>query len=99
MKKKQNIKEDFTRRLLGLISEPNFLKFVNIFSEPNLFKIVGRTHYERWHSAFVGWLLDTNGTHLLADYTLTRFLFSLLENNTLKSINHNKYKLLKYCQF
>lgn len=95
MKKKQNIEEDFTRRLLGLISEPNFLKFVNIFSEPNIFKIVGRTHYERWHSAFVGWLLDTNGTHLLGDYTLTRFLFSLLESNTLKSINHNKYKLFK----
>lgn len=95
MKKKQNIENDFTKRLLGLISEPNFVKFVNIFTEPNIFKIVGRTHYERWHSAFIGWLLDANGSHLLSDYVLTRFLFSLLDENTLKSVNHNNDELFK----
>lgn len=95
MKNEQIINEDFTKRLLGLISEPNFLKYINIFSEPNIFKIVGRTHYERWHSAFIGWLLDANGTHLLGDYTLTRFLFSLLEGSTLKPINHNTNSFFK----
>ncbi|NLT51601.1 MAG: PD-(D/E)XK nuclease family protein [Ignavibacteria bacterium] len=95
MKKKKNIEIDFTTKLLGLISEPNFIKFLNIFSEPNIFKIVGRTHYERWHSAFIGWLLDANGSHLLADYVLTRFLFALLEEDTLKSIKHNEFQLFK----
>ena len=33
MKKIQKIEEDFTKRLLGLISDTNFIKFVNIFSE------------------------------------------------------------------
>lgn len=95
MKNKKNIEVDFTTKLLGLISEPNFVKFVNIFTEPNIFKIVGRTHYERWHSAFLGWLLDANGSHLLSDYVLTRFLFSLLEENTLKSTLHNDFQLFK----
>lgn len=93
--RKQNIEKDFTQQLLGLISEPNFVKFVNIFTEPNIFKIVGRTHYERWHSAFIGWLLDANGSHLLSDYVLTRFLFSLLDENTLKSVKHNNDQLFK----
>ena len=75
---KKNTK-NFTQRLLGLISEPNFIKFENILSEPNFFKIVGRTHYERWHSCFLGWQLDANGSHLLGDYTLIRFLFLLLD--------------------
>ncbi len=86
---------DFTKQLLGLISDSHFIKFLNIFSEPNIFKIVGRTHYERWHSAFLGWLLDTNGSHLLSDYVLTRFLFSLLEEQTLKSNTHGNYLIFK----
>lgn len=93
---KKNIKEeDFTRRLLGLISEPNFVKFINMFSEPNIFKILGRTHYERWHSAFLGWLLDVNGSHLLGDYVLTRFLYLLLNEKTLKPINEKDNLFLK----
>ena len=95
MGKKSNIKADFTKRLLGLISEPDFVRFINIFSEPNIFKILGRTHYERWHSAFLGWLLDVNGSHLLGDYVLTRFLYLLLNEKTLKPINENEYSFLK----
>ena len=70
---------NFTQKLLGLISEPEFIRFENILGEPNFFKIVGRTHYERWHSCFFGWLLDPNGSHLLFDYALIRFLFLLLD--------------------
>ena len=84
---KKNTK-NITQRLLGLISEPNFIKFENILSEPNFFKIVGRTHYERWHSCFFGWLLDANGSHLLGEYTLIRFLFLLLDERCLKAKNH-----------
>ncbi len=85
----------FTEKLLNLISEPKFIKFENILSEPNFFKIVGRTHYERWHSSFIGWLLDSSGTHLLGDYTLRRFLMLLLDSNCLKPVNENRDFLLK----
>ncbi len=86
-------KGDFTQRLLSLISEPKFIKFENILSEPNFFKIVGRSHYERWHSSFLGWLLDVNGTHLLSDYVLRRFLLLLLDNRCLNAINNSEFFL------
>lgn len=85
----------FIERLLNLISEPQFIKFENILSEPNFFKIVGRTHYERWHSSFIGWLLDAGGSHLVGEYTLKRFLMLLLDESCLKAKNHAEDFLLK----
>lgn len=85
-KRKKNA--SFTHRLLSLISEPEFIRFENILSEPNFFRIVGRSHYERWHSSFFGWLLDANGSHLLSDYVLRRFLLLLLDERCLKASNH-----------
>jgi hypothetical protein len=85
----------FSQKLLELISEPSFIKYINILSEPNFFTIVGRTHYERWHSAFYGWLLDVNGSHLTRDYILTRFLLLTYDEKCLKSSNHNKTHLAK----
>ena len=75
---------DFTRRILGLISDPDFIKFIRILNEPTFFSIVGRTHFERWHSCFIGWLLDPNGSHLLSDYVLKRLLLLLLDDKCLK---------------
>lgn len=83
----------FSQKLLELISEPSFIKYTNILSEPNFFTIVGRTHYERWHSAFYGWLLDPNGSHLMRDYVLTRFLLLTFDEKCLKSSNHTKTSL------
>ncbi len=87
---RKQTKGNFLQKLVGLISEPQFIKFENILSEPNIFKIVGRTHYERWHSCFWGWLLDANGSHLLSHYTLARFLFLLLDERCLKAKNYDK---------
>lgn len=84
-----------SHRLLNLISEPEFLKFENILGEPNFFSIVGRSHFERWHSAFFGWLLDIQGSHLLFDYALRRFLILLLDENCLKSTRYNQDFLLR----
>lgn len=84
----------FIQRLLNLISEPQFIKFENILSEPNFFKIVGRTHYERWHSSFFGWLLDATGSHLIGDYTLKRFLMLLLDDSCFKAKNPAEHFLL-----
>lgn len=95
MTKRQKNTAGFTERLLNLISEPQFIKFENILSEPNFFKIVGRTHFERWHSCFLGWLLDSSGSHLLSDYTLLRFLLLLLDERCHKSKNHDHQKILK----
>lgn len=94
MKKNPEKRQSFIERLLGLISEPEFIKFENILSEPNFFKIVGRTHYERWHSCFLGWLLDSNGSHLLFDYTLKRFLLLLTDKECRKPENHINQVLL-----
>lgn len=91
---RKNTKHTFTQNLLDLISEPQFLRFENTLSEPNIFKIVGRTHYERWHSCFLGWLLDPNGSHLLSTYVLTRFLILLLDERSTKAKGHSTHALL-----
>jgi hypothetical protein len=86
---KRKTKGNFSERLLNLIAEPEFIGFENILSEPNFFKIVGRAHYERWHSAFFGWLLDPGGSHLLSDYVIRRFLLLLLDERCLKASKHS----------
>lgn len=82
--KRKNTNISFNQRLVSLISEPGFIRFEHILGEPNFFKIVGRTHYERWHSCFLGWLLDPGGSHLLTSYTLLRFLLLLTDEKCLK---------------
>ena len=73
----------FTQRLVALILEPQFIQFENVLREPNIFKIVGRAHYERWHSCFWGWLLDPSGSHLLGGYVLRRLLLLLYDERAL----------------
>jgi hypothetical protein len=86
----------FSERVVHLISETNFIRFEQVLSEPNIFKIVGRTHYERWHSCFWGWLLDPNGTHLLKSYPLVRLLLLLSDERTLKPTgNATRCKVLE----
>lgn len=87
-------KASFTQSLLQLIAEPSFVRLEHIFDEPNIFKIVGRTHYERWHSCFWGWLLDPNGSHLLGAYPLSRLVLLLGEGNTLPSCHKGRQELL-----
>ncbi|MCA1635670.1 MAG: PD-(D/E)XK nuclease family protein [Acidobacteria bacterium] len=89
-----SLQEPFSQRLLGLVSDPSFIKFINIQTEPNIFRIVGRVHYERWHSAFWGWLLDAQGSHLLGSYVLTRILYLLFDVRCLKGSNLNGRFLL-----
>lgn len=73
-----------SKKLLNLISDPNFIRFTNIINEPNIFKVVGRTHTERWHSNFWGWLLDPKGSHSLQDYILNKLLLSLFDERCIK---------------
>jgi len=93
MKKKKQSGGSFSQRLVNLISEPDFIRFENALDEPNIFKIVGRTHYERWHSCFWGWLLDPNGTHLLNHYILVKLLILISDEKALQP-KHNKAHLI-----
>lgn len=87
--RKRTPKTNFAKRLLDLISEPEFIRLEHSLSEPNFFTIVGRSHFERWHSAFWGWLLDAGGSHLLADYVFRCFLLLLLDERCLKASDHS----------
>jgi hypothetical protein len=92
--KDRKSKASFAQRVVHLISEPDFARFENMLGEPNIFKIVGRAHYERWHSCFLGWLLDAGGSHLLGDYVLRRFLLLLLDDRCLRAKGHASAELL-----
>ena len=93
-RKHHSRKESFAQRLLGLVSEPAFIRAINIQTEPNIFRIVGRAHYERWHSAFLGWLLDPQGSHLLDSYVLSRLLYLLFDERCLKPSDNLAFNLM-----
>ena len=68
-------------RWLGLISDPEFVRMEALAAEPNFFSIVGRAHFERWHSAFLAWLLDPGGSHLTRSFPLIRLLIAAGESS------------------
>lgn len=78
------------QKLLRLVADSRFAAIESMASRPNLFKIVGRTFTETWHSMFLGWLLDPNGSHNLGDFSLKRLLVALanpnLQGNTSEEI-------------
>ncbi len=57
-----------------LLTDPDFLRLRAKQSESTLFRILGVTFIERWHSAFLTWLLSPNSGHGLADFPVKRFL-------------------------
>ncbi len=62
-------------RLKQLDTDLKKLKLANGNPEgANLFAVLGHTHTERWHSAFLAWLLDPRGTHGLGSLALTHLL-------------------------
>ena len=64
--------------LAELISDPDFLHLQRLEDQPNFFSAVGQTFRERWHSAFLGWLLDPAGSHGLESFPLLQFLVGLV---------------------
>ncbi len=73
---RQQAPVDFAARWLAFVSDPAFLQMSRSAELPSLFRIVGREHFERWHSAFLGWLLDPSGSHLTRQYPLSRLLIA-----------------------
>jgi len=68
-----------TQKLMRLVADNRFTTIETMASRPNLFKIVARTHTETWHSMFLGWLLDPNGSHDLGDFSLKRLLVAVAD--------------------
>ena len=58
-----------------LVSSRQFQQLKYFQEKTNVFTIVGQTHTEHWHSAFMSWLLDPNSSLCLGHYPLVRLLF------------------------
>src|ERR1039458_6651508 len=70
-------------QIVELLNDPLFVEFELDQEAPTIFNAVGRTHTERWHSAFIAWLLDPYGSHGLRDYPLRKFVALLAAEDTL----------------
>lgn len=57
-----------------LITDEIFLKLQSAQNKKNIFDIVGQTHTEHWHSAFICWLLSPDADHNLETFALNRLL-------------------------
>ena len=57
-----------------LITDPCFQELKYKQEKANVFTIVGQTHTEHWHSAFISWLIDPNSSMELGHFPLARLL-------------------------
>lgn len=58
----------------ALVSSRQFQQLKYFQEKTNVFTVVGQTHTEHWHSAFMRWLLDPNSSLCLGHYPLVRLL-------------------------
>lgn len=89
----------FLSRWLAIVSDPDFVRLDALSAEPNFFRIVGRAHFERWHSAFIGWLLDPLGSHLTRTFPLLRLLLSSTDGLTTGPTLGNSLRQLAAADF
>ena len=76
MKKKLSSNE-LIENVHKLITSEAFQELEYAVKELSLFSLVGTTHTERWHSAFVSWLLNPSAGHNLGTFPLKRFLMAM----------------------
>lgn len=57
-----------------LITDPRFQLLKYKQEKTNIFTIVGQTHTEHWHSAFLAWLFDPHSSLRLGHFPLARLL-------------------------
>ena len=60
--------------LEALVTDARFQELKFRQEKTNVFTIVGQTHTEHWHSAFMAWLLDANTSLRLGHFPLARLL-------------------------
>lgn len=68
-------------------TDPEFLRYREITHTPSFFSILGKTQKERYHSGFLGWLLNPAGTHGLGDAPLKLFI-EAINNPALAPMEH-----------
>ena len=73
--------EKTTKKILELIFDEKFRQFENYQESPSIFNAAGRTYTETWHSAFLGWFFDPNGSHMLGTFALERLILLILSEN------------------
>ena len=60
-----------------LITSEPFQELEHVVKKLSMFSLVGKTHTERWHSAFIAWLLNPSAGHNLGTFPLKRFLMAV----------------------
>jgi hypothetical protein len=60
-----------------MVCSDAFQKLEHAIRDLSLFSIVGTTHVERWHSAFIAWILNPNAEHGLNEYALRQLLVAM----------------------
>ena len=65
----------------SLVTDSGFQELKYKQEKSNLFSIVGQTHKEQWHSAFISWLLDAHSSLRLGHYPLARLLTLYMVKN------------------
>lgn len=75
-----------------LVTDEFFLELKNEQNQKSIFDIVGQTHTEHWHSAFICWLLSPDANHNLGTFALNRLL-SLYADKLEKTSNSDYEKL------
>ena len=72
------------KKILEFIHDPRFVQFRTTMETPTIFDVVGRTYTETWHSAVLGWLLNTESNHNLRDFPLQRLILLLVTEDKLE---------------
>ena len=70
------------RALAALVADPDFVRLSYELSQPSFLGVLGRSFTERWHSAFVAWLLDPGGEHGLGTKALRQLLADLSKSSS-----------------
>ena len=81
------------KQLENLITDARFQELKFRQEKTNVFTIVGQTHTEHWHSAFLRWLLDAHSSLRLGHFPLARLLTLYMIKNpscgfTLRDLYH-----------
>ena len=74
---------EFAQKLHAMVNDPAFIQLRRKQDEANIFSIVGQTNTERWHSSFLAWLLNPDGSHELNYFPLKNLLMHMYEKATL----------------
>jgi len=77
----------FAQQLHAMVNDPAFIQLRRKQDEANIFSIVGQTNTERWHSSFLAWLLNPEGSHGLNYFPLKNLLMFMYKEATEKQRN------------